>query len=145
MPATTQPIWYDDLLEFWAKGSAVGYIIYQRYTKNVEANFATEYYNERGKWTYDKVVYEKWGAKGIQSARRYVQLLLELCKQHQISLTIVVYPWTEQLKVQDWNSKQVVIWKDFAATHQINCINFFPIFQTLHQEKGYDKVYESYY
>jgi lysophospholipase L1-like esterase len=144
-PTVTPVAWYEEILHFWAKGSVLGYLIYQKHLQSSAATFNAKYYNERAKWTYDENIYQKWGSKGVQSAVKYTEQLLNLCRTHQIKMTIVIYPWTEQMQEEDWNSKQVTIWDNFAKTNQLDCVNFFPIFQRLCQQKGYDKMYQTYF
>ena len=87
-----------------------------------------DYQKERPRWTFDDEVYRKWGKRGIGLAIQNMQKLYDLCNRNGIKLTIAVYPWPDQIRQNDLECKQVLIWKDFAQLHQIRFIDFFPDF-----------------
>ena len=99
-----------------------------------------DYARERDAWLYDEKVYEKWGKRGIELAEKNMDRLYELCKRHNIPMTIVVYPWPSQVLQGDLDSKQVSIWKNFAEKRQIDFVNCFPYFIDQSNVNGADKV-----
>ncbi len=87
-----------------------------------------DYVRERGEWLTNEEVYNTWGKRGIELAQRNMFLLYQLCKQHGIGMTIVVYPWPYQVMHQELDSMQVKIWKDFAENLKVEFVNCFPYF-----------------
>jgi hypothetical protein len=57
-----------------------------------------------------------------------MQALADLLASRHIPLTIVVYPWPMQLDLNDRESRQVAIWRDFCAKNCKEFINLFPAF-----------------
>ena len=54
--------------------------------------------------------------------------LYRLTQQHDIPMTIAVYPWPDQIMHHDLDSLQVRFWNDWGSDHSVVCINFFPDF-----------------
>jgi len=79
-------------------------------------------------WTFDKKEYEEYGVKGLKVAGNAIAKLREALKKRNISLTVVVYPWPDQIVKKDLNSRQVKFWKEWAVKNNSNFINMFPIF-----------------
>jgi lysophospholipase L1-like esterase len=57
-----------------------------------------------------------------------MDLLKKLLDEHQIKLTLVVYPWPDQIFRRDLNSRQVTVWQDWCRTNEVPFINLFPDF-----------------
>lgn len=93
-------------------------------------------------WTHDDVIFKKWGKKGLRFAEDNMNKLYELCKKHKIRMNIAVYPWPEQIQHREFNSRQVIFWKEFAQERYINFINFFPDF--INNENP-EKVIDTYF
>ncbi len=82
----------------------------------------------KGMWTVDPKLMEKYGHKGIKSAKKNMDALHEYLKQRKIPMSLVVYPWPHQIILEDENSKQVKIWRAWAAENDVELINLFPPF-----------------
>jgi len=65
---------------------------------------------------------------GIARSLQNMGALAALLKQHNISITIVVYPWISQLIENDRNSSQISLWRDFCRSDCKALINLFPAF-----------------
>ena len=52
----------------------------------------------------------------------------DLLAARNIPLTIVVYPWAQQLAQGDRNSPQISLWREFCAGRCKALINLFPAF-----------------
>ena len=65
---------------------------------------------------------------GIARSLQNMQALADLLASRHIPLTIVVYPWPMQLDLNDRESRQVAIWRDFCARSCKEFINLFPAF-----------------
>lgn len=96
----------------------------------------------RGMWTYDDAAYQQYGKKGIQLALEHMGKLSSLLKQHNIKLSVAVYPWPDQIMYGDVNSRQVTLWKSWASDHDVEFINLFPAFMT--DEKAEDIIRRYY-
>ncbi len=100
----------------------------------------SDYARERDAWLNDEKVYQKWGKRGIELAEKNMDRLYELCKRHNIPMTILVYPWPTLVLRGELDTKQVSIWKNFAEERQIDFVNCFPYFIDKANENGADKV-----
>lgn len=89
-----------------------------------------EYLRDRAAWTHNEEIFNKWGRKGFSLATENMHKLNELCKKNNIKLTIYVYPWPEEIKYHNVNSKNVILWKKFCQERDINFINCYPYFFT---------------
>jgi len=65
---------------------------------------------------------------GVTRSLQNMQALVDHLKARNIPLTIVVYPWAQQLAQADRNSRQVSIWRDFCEGRCKAFINLFPVF-----------------
>lgn len=87
-----------------------------------------KFYQERGRWTVDPELLEKWGHKGLDLAARDMDFVLDLCKKHHVRLSVTVYPWPDQVAADDPDSIQVRFWKDYCAGRGIGFADMFPVF-----------------
>jgi len=83
---------------------------------------------ERARWTIDDKLYKKYGSHGVRNAILHMNQLHELVSKFNISLTVAVYPWPDQIMNKDIESRQVKIWKDWARKLHVNFVNLFPAF-----------------
>jgi hypothetical protein len=81
----------------------------------------------RSAWTVDAAGRDSVES-GIAKARRHMDLLHGLLARHHIELTIVVYPWPDQVIHRDLDSLHVRLWRDWAAEHGVRFIDLFPDF-----------------
>jgi hypothetical protein len=65
---------------------------------------------------------------GIARSIENMTKLSDLLASRGIPLTIVVYPWAQQIAQDDRNSRQVKLWQDFCPGHCKAFINLFPPF-----------------
>lgn len=84
--------------------------------------------DDRGKWTYDKKVFEDWGKVGLELGSKNLLKLSDLCKENSIDMSLVVYPWPEQITQNDSLSIQSIYWAEFCKTNKIDFIDLFPYF-----------------
>ena len=82
----------------------------------------------RSLWTINNDAYNEYGKQGISLAITRMNMLVALLKKKNIKLTLVVYPWPDQIWHKDLNSKQVVIWNEWANKNNAEFINLFPYF-----------------
>jgi len=106
-----------------------------------------EEYNIRSAWTWmDGFEYGGLGIKGgIDQATQSMQKLSTFLESKDVELSVVVYPWPDQIKYGTVNSKQVQIWKNFCEGRCKNFIDAFPEFFKLKKEFNIDYVLNKYY
>ena len=79
----------------------------------------------QAQWTVDKAQFDDYGQTGLARASEHMSLLADLLRQHDIGLTIAVYPWPTQIWHNDLNSPQVSHWQQWAKEHHSGFINYF--------------------
>jgi hypothetical protein len=65
---------------------------------------------------------------GIARSLQNMRALSDLLAARKIQLTIVVYPWAQQIAQGDRNSRQVSLWRDFCAGRCKAFIDLYPAF-----------------
>ena len=65
---------------------------------------------------------------GLARSRQNMRALSDLLAARHIPLTIVVYPWAQQLAQGDRDSRQVSLWREFCEGRCKAFINLFPVF-----------------
>ncbi|VAW99164.1 hypothetical protein MNBD_GAMMA23-1478 [hydrothermal vent metagenome] len=82
----------------------------------------------RAMWTMDKSLYNEFGEKGLTIGAKHMLQLKNLLDKQQISLTVVVYPWPDQIYNDDFESKQVNFWYNWSRKNKVEFINLFNAF-----------------
>lgn len=80
------------------------------------------------RWTVDDALYESVGVPGLARASASMDRLLALLRPRGIPLTVVVYPWPDQVAVHDEPSRQETYWRAWTATRGVGFIDLFPTF-----------------
>ena len=83
---------------------------------------------ERSLWTMNETVFAKYGSRGLDNGRQNMERLRRLLESNGIPLTIVVYPWPDQIYYRDTDSKQVTFWKKWTGENNVAFVNMFPYF-----------------
>ena len=65
---------------------------------------------------------------GIARSLQNMQRMSDLLSARKIPLTIVVYPWAQQIAQGDRDSRQVGLWRDFCPGRCKAFINLYPAF-----------------
>jgi hypothetical protein len=65
---------------------------------------------------------------GIARSLQNMTRLSDLLASRGIPLTIVVYPWAQQIAQNDRDSRQVALWRDFCRTRCKAFIDLFPVY-----------------
>jgi len=84
--------------------------------------------NRAGLWTVQDDVFEAYGREGLELAGQDMDRLQGLLQARGIPLTVAVYPWPDQVRHHDLQSRQVVFWREWAAAHGAGFIDYFPRF-----------------
>ena len=65
---------------------------------------------------------------GVERSRQNMRAFSDLLSARKIPLTIVVYPWAQQIAQGDRESRQVSLWQDFCVGRCKAFINLYPVF-----------------
>ena len=91
-------------------------------------------YDQIPKWAWNwpdyQGPYSTFIEKGLNSAQKNVDEIAEILAKRSIPLTIVVYPWPQQLPQLTHKSRAEVVWGEWAKKHNANFISLFPLFAT---------------
>ena len=110
-------------------------IAIKRWTQSLSGNrkraLNTDY--SRIGWTNPKLdrgnSYQPLGVDGgIARSVQNMRALSDLLAGRKIPLTIVVYPWAQQIAQGDRNSRQVSLWRDFCAGRCKAFVDLYPVF-----------------
>jgi hypothetical protein len=77
-------------------------------------------------WTFDPAAFESWGKRGLARAQENMARLADLLRHHGRAMTVVVYPWPDQIMRRDRASLQVTAWRDWAAERHVRFVDLFP-------------------
>ena len=84
--------------------------------------------SQRAVWTTDRRYYEAYGRAGLERAGARMDALLSVLESRSIPLTVVVYPWPDQLAADDRDSVQVRFWSEWSRERGVQFVNLFPPF-----------------
>ena len=79
-------------------------------------------------WTIKQAVFGKYGKRGLDLAIENMNKLAALCKASGIQLTVVVYPWPQQIQHRLLENLQVTAWRSFAERQGARFVDLFPKF-----------------
>jgi hypothetical protein len=65
---------------------------------------------------------------GIARAQQNMRALSDLLAARNIPLTVVVYPWAQQVAQGDLDSRQITLWREFCLTRCKAFINLYPAY-----------------
>jgi lysophospholipase L1-like esterase len=79
-------------------------------------------------WSGDDAVWEEFGREGMEISKGHMAELSRLLAARGIPLTIIVYPWPDQILRSQLDSRQAVHWREFAAAHGADFVDLHPAF-----------------
>jgi hypothetical protein len=121
----------DDIVVFFER-TAVRFGYY-----HLDRGEGNEFDQERGAWTYRKVSdtlpfeagYAPLGLeRGIAKEKAKMDLLWQELAAHNIPISVVVYPWPNQIAHDSEDSRQVRLWRDWCAGKCKRFVSLFPAF-----------------
>ena len=101
-----------------------------------------DYYSERDRWDYDDAIYYKWGKEGMSLAETSMANLVGLCNNHNIKISLVIYPWPGHLKRRGTRSRYADMWKKFGKRNSVEVID---LMNVLDHEINPEAALEKYY
>ena len=99
----------------------------------------------RSLWTIDERVYAAYGELGVTRMQTYMDKLLHLLRRYNAKLTVVVYPWPDQVMTGDLASKHVTLWREWCRDRDVPCLNLFPEFVDGLDEKERKAIIDRYF
>ena len=79
-------------------------------------------------WSFDPENFKIYGEVGLARLEKNMDRLRILLKEHDIPLTLAVYPWPDQIVRNDLDPIHVRFWQEWCRKHNITFQNYFPIF-----------------
>ena len=93
-------------------------------------NYVMSVGRPRARWAIDPDLLESWGRRGLEVAGANLDKIVDLCREWRCRLTLVVYPWPDNVMEGDRDSIQVTHWRDWAAARNVRFIDgFAPFFR----------------
>ena len=84
----------------------------------------------RARWPFDPVLLESWGRHGLEVAGGNLDRIVDLCRDWHCRMTLVVYPWPDNVAAGDRDSLQVRHWRDWAGVRGVRFVDgFAPFFR----------------
>lgn len=84
----------------------------------------------RARWTFDPELMAKWGKRGLELAGKRLDRIVALCHDWQCRLTLIVYPWPDNVAARDRDSVQVRHWRAWARQRGVRFVDgFAPFFR----------------
>ena len=94
----------------------------------------TKFYYWKPRWPFDPEAYKLYGEKGIASAKKYIELIRQLCAEKGIKLHIGVWPWADHARDKS-GRMQHDIWKEYTDKYGIDFISLFDLFENMPPEE----------
>jgi hypothetical protein len=116
-----------NLGNFLLNNFMTGRFVYDVYL-TVALNVSQSTGRPRARWTVDPALMEDWGRRGLEVAGANLDRIVELCREWRCRLTLVVYPWPDNVVEGDRDSIQVTHWRDWAAARDVRFIDGFAPF-----------------
>ncbi len=85
---------------------------------------------DRARWAFDPDLMKAWGRRGLKLAGRNLDRIVALCRDWNCRMTLVVYPWPDNVAAGDRDSIQVTHWRAWAAARHVRFVDgFAPFFR----------------
>jgi hypothetical protein len=118
--------WYD-LGQFILGNFATFRLLYDVYLGSPLSMFGS-LGRERARWTLDPALMAEWGRRGLELAGNNLDRIVAICREWDCRVTLVVYPWPDNVAAGDRDSIQVTHWRAWAASRNVRFIDGFALF-----------------
>ena len=89
-------------------------------------------YDQIPRWAYEwpdyRGPYEKYVEEGLARARRNMDAIAKDCSQKNVALTVVVYPWPQQIRRGTREGNGETFWKKWCEEKGVDFISLYPAF-----------------
>src|SRR5205823_12380008 len=80
--------------------------------------------------TFDGGLLEAWGKRGLKLADKDMDEVVNICREWRCQMTLIVYPWPDNVVAGDRDSIQVRHWRAWASAHGVRFVDgFAPFFR----------------
>ncbi|MGQ0583110.1 MAG: hypothetical protein ACT4O6_14330 [Reyranella sp.] len=120
---------WDDIGRFFVGNFAVVHLVHDL---SVASSFNQQmsFGRPRARWAFDPVLLESWGRRGLEVAGGNLERVVDICRDWKCRVTLVVYPWPDNVAAGDRDSLQVRHWRDWAAARGVRFVDgFAPFFR----------------
>ena len=92
-------------------------------------------------WTVDKQLFDAWGRLGLERNAANLDRVVRQCAEWGCRLTLVVYPWPDQIARNDRDSIQIRHWRDWSARNGVRFVEAFSPFFELPARDALDRYF----
>ncbi len=120
---------WDEVGQFFVNNFAVVHLVHDL---SVASSFHRKmsFGRARARWTIDPALLESWGRRGLEVAGGNLDKVVAICRDWECRVTLVVYPWPDNIAAGDRDSLQVRHWRDWAASRGVRFVDgFAPFFR----------------
>ncbi len=133
-PEPSRENWDVDPGQWLVRNFTTARLIYDAYM-SASFTWGHSFGRDRARWSFDRKLQEEWGRRGLEIAGANLDKLLALCRAWQCRVTLVVYPWPDNVEAGDRDSLQVRHWRDWSAARGVRFVDgFAPFFEKPAQE-----------
>ena len=128
-PAAGWTIPWNEIGQFFGRNFAVVHLVHDL---SVSSSFhqRMSFGRSRARWPFDPVLLESWGRHGLEVAGGNLDRIVATCRDWHCRVTLVVYPWPDNVAAGDRDSLQVRHWRDWAAVRGVRFVDgFAPFFR----------------
>jgi hypothetical protein len=94
-------------------------------TPSCDPPLSMDHWSCRPGWTSSERIRAKYGWAGLRAANEHMTRLAAFLAARGIPLTVVVYPWPQQLEWNDRSSLQVSHWRTWSANERVRFVELF--------------------
>ena len=118
-----------DLGEFILNNFTTARLAYDLYVSS-SFSYTQSVGRDRARWTIDPELMNKWGKRGLAIASDNLDKVVALCREWNCQLTLIVYPWPDNVVAGDKDSIQVRYWRSWAEQRGARFVDgFAPFFR----------------
>jgi hypothetical protein len=96
-------------------------------------------------WTSSDRIMERYGRIGLERGSLHMSELARFLGARGIPLTVVVYPWPQQLQWSDRRSRQVTFWRQWANGEHVRFVELFSDLFAEVDSLGLDRTIDRYF
>jgi hypothetical protein len=128
-PGAQKPMIEFDLGQFLVNNFTTFRFFYDLYLTS-SFSYVNSVGRYRARWTVDPALLESWGRRGLEVAAGNLDKVTAICREWDCRVTLVVYPWPDNVLANDKYSIQVSYWRAWAAKSGVRFIDgFAPFFR----------------
>ena len=82
----------------------------------------------RDSWPTNRALFDAYGRRGLEINAANLDKIVQMCREWNCKVTLIVYPLPDQIAAHDRDSIQVSYWRAWSAKHDVRFINGFEPF-----------------